>query len=561
MLNWIAYWGGSYLFGLGRAAPELHAEVRPDLERRRRDARSYRSSGATRAAGPAHRPLHRTRRARRLLGDPEQDDAGLPGARGRLQPGGGPLRRASACRGTTSSRWRSPACSPGSRARSTSSAGSSGSRSSDVQASQVGFIGIAVALLGRNTAVGTFFAALLFGALYTGTSTRHLDPTVFRPDLAGNLAQIIQGLVVLFVGADVLVLYVWNAAPEAQAAERRGTAPGQPARGGGEHDRLGSARQARRSRRDRPAAHDRDRRRRAGRRSRSSWRCRRSRPAHALVADRDRLPRPLLRRLGARRGARSGSGGASRSARPSRSRPGRSRPSRASGNLETVFAWSALTAATLRFATPLIFAAIGGMFSERSGVVNIGLEGMMLTGAFFGIWGADITGSWVGRARDRDARRRAAGARSTRSSQSSLRADQIVGGTAINFLAAGITGFLFIDIYGTNGTPSGIPEIPDVHLTFLATPADRRLPRGRVRADEPDDLARARARPGLVACSCSGRPPGCGCARLASTRARRTPSGSRSTGRATSRSRSRACWRRSAERTSRSASSTRSTRT
>ncbi len=80
----------------------------------------------------------------------------------------------------------------------------------DIQASQIGFIAIAVALLGRNTAVGTFFAALLFGALLNGTSTRHLDPTVFRPDLAGNLTLIIQGLVVLFVGADVLVLWVWN---------------------------------------------------------------------------------------------------------------------------------------------------------------------------------------------------------------------------------------------------------------------------------------------------------------------------------------------------------------
>ena len=76
----------------------------------------------------------------------------------------------------------------------------------DVQASQIGFIGIAVALLGRNTAVGVGLSALLFGALVNGTSTRNLDPSVFRPELAGNLTILIQGLVVLFVGADVFVL-------------------------------------------------------------------------------------------------------------------------------------------------------------------------------------------------------------------------------------------------------------------------------------------------------------------------------------------------------------------
>jgi simple sugar transport system permease protein len=76
----------------------------------------------------------------------------------------------------------------------------------DVRASTIGFVGIAVALLGRNTAVGVGLSALLFGALLNGTSGRQLDPSIFRPDLAGNLAQIIQGLVVLFVGAETLVL-------------------------------------------------------------------------------------------------------------------------------------------------------------------------------------------------------------------------------------------------------------------------------------------------------------------------------------------------------------------
>jgi ABC-type uncharacterized transport system permease subunit len=80
----------------------------------------------------------------------------------------------------------------------------------DVQISQIGFLGIAVALLGRNTAVGVLFSALFFGALVTGTSVRNLDPTVFEPALAVNLTLIIQGLVVLIVSADILVVYLWR---------------------------------------------------------------------------------------------------------------------------------------------------------------------------------------------------------------------------------------------------------------------------------------------------------------------------------------------------------------
>ncbi len=80
----------------------------------------------------------------------------------------------------------------------------------DVRASTIGFMGIAVALLARNNAIGILFASLLFGALSVGTSTRQLDPSVFDPDLAGNLTLIIQGLIILFIGADVLVLAVWR---------------------------------------------------------------------------------------------------------------------------------------------------------------------------------------------------------------------------------------------------------------------------------------------------------------------------------------------------------------
>jgi general nucleoside transport system permease protein len=76
----------------------------------------------------------------------------------------------------------------------------------DIQTSLIGFYGIAVALLGRSTASGTVAAALLFGALFSGTSQRNLDPSIFEPELAGNLTLIIQGLVVLLVSADVLVL-------------------------------------------------------------------------------------------------------------------------------------------------------------------------------------------------------------------------------------------------------------------------------------------------------------------------------------------------------------------
>jgi simple sugar transport system permease protein len=135
---------------------------------------------------------------------------------------------------------------------------------------------------------------------------------------------------------------------------------------------------------------------------------------------------------------------------------------RDASTLDAIFSVG-LLAATLRFATPLAFAAIGGIFNERAGVINIGLEGMLLSGAFFGIWATAWSGSWV------------VGLLMAMVFGGALaaihaffcihlRADQIVVGTAINFLSLGLTGYLFRYIYGTQGTPSDVDRIPDVTL-------------------------------------------------------------------------------------------------
>jgi ABC-type uncharacterized transport system permease subunit len=136
-----------------------------------------------------------------------------------------------------------------------------------------------------------------------------------------------------------------------------------------------------------------------------------------------------------------------------------------SAELESVFSVG-LLAATLRFATPLAFAAIGGIFSERSGVVNIGLEGMMLAGAFFGIVVTAETGQWeLG----------ILGAMAAGGVLALIHAffcihlqgDQIISGFAINVLALGLTGYLFRSIYSTRGTPELEERIPNVRLPLI----------------------------------------------------------------------------------------------
>ena len=142
-----------------------------------------------------------------------------------------------------------------------------------------------------------------------------------------------------------------------------------------------------------------------------------------------------------------------------------------SDNLNTVFR-ADLIASTFVFSTPLIFAGIGGMFSERSGVVNIGLEGMMLMGAFWGVYGADKTGGWVG---GLAIAALAGGLMALVHAFFAihLRADQIVAGVAVNFLGLGITGYFFFQLYHGSYVPQGVSTIPRVripgvsHWTFV----------------------------------------------------------------------------------------------
>jgi general nucleoside transport system permease protein len=135
------------------------------------------------------------------------------------------------------------------------------------------------------------------------------------------------------------------------------------------------------------------------------------------------------------------------------------------GNLSIVFTAS-LIASMFVFSTPLVFGSMAGIFSERSGVVNIGLEGMMLMGAFWGVYGADKGGSWVVGIL---VAMLAGGLLALVHAYFAihLRADQIVGGTAVNFLALGITGYFFFQLYNGQDVPIGVSTIPDVHLPYI----------------------------------------------------------------------------------------------
>ena len=136
------------------------------------------------------------------------------------------------------------------------------------------------------------------------------------------------------------------------------------------------------------------------------------------------------------------------------------------GTFGTIFARPDLWAGTLRFAAPLTLAALGGVISERSGVVNIAMEGMMLVGAFFAVLVAaathDIVLATLASILCGGLIAAIHGVASIH-----LRADQIVSGMAINLLALGLTSFLMFRFYATSGTPSDIPALPDIKIPVV----------------------------------------------------------------------------------------------
>jgi len=124
-------------------------------------------------------------------------------------------------------------------------------------------------------------------------------------------------------------------------------------------------------------------------------------------------------------------------------------------------------AATLRLATPIAFAAMGGVITERSGVTNIALEGCMLVGAFFGIFVADKSGNL---ALAIVAAVLAGTLLAALHALASItwRADQIVSGMALNILALGLTSYLNYDQYGTTGTPADLPSVPPLVIPGIS---------------------------------------------------------------------------------------------
>ena len=128
-----------------------------------------------------------------------------------------------------------------------------------------------------------------------------------------------------------------------------------------------------------------------------------------------------------------------------------------------------LLASMIRLATPLILAALGGMYSERSGVINIALEGIMLAGAFTAAAVTVFTQNpWVGMLAAMIAGLLVAGIHAVASIQ--FRANQVVVGTAINILFIGVPALVSGALFESTGSTPQLPReqtLPDWNIPLL----------------------------------------------------------------------------------------------
>jgi ABC-type uncharacterized transport system permease subunit len=127
-----------------------------------------------------------------------------------------------------------------------------------------------------------------------------------------------------------------------------------------------------------------------------------------------------------------------------------------------------LLVATLHAATPLALGALGGIFSERAGVINIALEGMMLVGAWAGVYTSFLTGSWLlGLAGAVVAGGLLALIHAVASIN--FKANQVVSGVAINLIAAGFTEFMMSRVWANAGQSPEVTKVPNLFAINLST--------------------------------------------------------------------------------------------
>ncbi len=133
--------------------------------------------------------------------------------------------------------------------------------------------------------------------------------------------------------------------------------------------------------------------------------------------------------------------------------------------LAAIFSINTL-AAMIRMATPIALAAMGGTFSERSGVINIGLEGMILTGAFAGVAGSYYTGSpWVGVLFAVVFGSLVAAVFALFTIK--FKANHVVAGVGLNIFALGLTTWLMQVLWGGRGVSPDVNGLSRVSIPFL----------------------------------------------------------------------------------------------